>query len=55
MFGKFEAVAIDVADAGQDALGGQGHLGTDPVAGQNGDVEGAGGRRFTGGHQAVSG
>ncbi|MDT4873670.1 hypothetical protein FQZ97_1089260 [compost metagenome] len=55
MLGEVEAVAVDVADTGQHALGGQGDFGADAVAGQDGDAEGAGGGVSVAvGHQAVS-
>ncbi|MNS93110.1 hypothetical protein D3C72_1272660 [compost metagenome] len=50
VLGELEAVAVDVADAGQDTLGRQGDLRPDAVARQDHDVEGAGV-----GHQMVSG
>ncbi|MNE73625.1 hypothetical protein D3C80_1696470 [compost metagenome] len=50
VLGELEAVAVDVADAGQDPLGGQGDFRPDAVAGQDHDIEGAGV-----GHQMVSG
>ncbi|MNY11504.1 hypothetical protein D3C86_1445360 [compost metagenome] len=50
VLGELEAVAVDVADAGQDALGRQGDLRPDAVARQDHDVESAGV-----GHQMVSG
>ncbi|MNR37380.1 hypothetical protein D3C85_1553900 [compost metagenome] len=50
VLGELEAMAIDVADAGQHALGRQGDLRADAIARQDHDVEGA-----SVGHQLVSG